>query len=150
MFCKQCGNEIANDAAFCPNCGTATKEAPAATVCANCGNAVPAGAVACPTCGAGEAPQAQVAYVQPAPAAPAAPYVQKSRLAAGLLGIFLGAYGVHNFYLGFTGKAVAQLLITVLTCGAGALVSSVWGLIEGILLLTQHDKTDAKGVPLKD
>lgn len=26
---------------------------------------------------------------------------QKSRIAAGLLGIFLGCYGVHNFYLGY-------------------------------------------------
>lgn len=41
----------------------------------------------------------------------------KSKMAAGLFGIFLGAFGVHNFYLGFTGKAVAQLLITVLSCG---------------------------------
>ena len=34
----------------------------------------------------------------------------KSKIAAGLLGIFLGTFGVHNFYLGNTGKAVAQLL----------------------------------------
>ena len=33
----------------------------------------------------------------------------KSKVAAGLLAIFLGAFGVHNFYLGYTGKAVAQL-----------------------------------------
>ena len=26
----------------------------------------------------------------------------KSKIAAGLLGIFLGSLGVHNFYLGFT------------------------------------------------
>lgn len=42
----------------------------------------------------------------------------KSKIAAGLFGIFLGAFGVHNFYLGYTGKAVAQLLITVLSCFA--------------------------------
>ena len=41
-------------------------------------------------------------------------YSQKSKLAAGLLGIFLGCFGVHNFYLGNTGKAVAQLLLTVI------------------------------------
>ena len=27
---------------------------------------------------------------------------QKSKMAAGLLGIFLGAWGVHQFYLGDT------------------------------------------------
>ncbi len=41
----------------------------------------------------------------------------KSKMAAGLLGIFLGAFGVHNFYLGYTGKAIAQLLISILSCG---------------------------------
>ena len=35
----------------------------------------------------------------------------KSKMAAGLLGIFLGGLGIHNFYLGYTKKAVAQLLI---------------------------------------
>ena len=29
---------------------------------------------------------------------------QKSKVAAGLFGIFLGSFGVHNFYLGFTGS----------------------------------------------
>ena len=31
----------------------------------------------------------------------------KSKMAAGLLGIFLGGLGIHNFYLGYTGKALA-------------------------------------------
>ncbi|RFT41041.1 hypothetical protein CG398_00260, partial [Bifidobacteriaceae bacterium NR003] len=29
----------------------------------------------------------------------------RNKIAAGLLAIFLGALGVHNFYLGFKGKA---------------------------------------------
>lgn len=74
----------------------------------------------------------------------------KSKIAAGLLGIFLGSFGVHNFYLGYTGKAVAQLLITLLTCGFGAFVSSIWGLIEGILILTGSINVDGHGIPLKD
>ena len=74
----------------------------------------------------------------------------KSKVAAGLLGIFLGSFGVHNFYLGYTGKAIAQLLITLLTCGFGAFISSIWGLIEGILILTGSINVDANGVPLKD
>ena len=75
---------------------------------------------------------------------------QKSKLAAGLFGIFLGTFGVHNFYLGFTGKAVTQLLITVLSCGFLSPVSGIWGLIEGILILSGDQKKDASGVPLKD
>ena len=79
------------------------------------------------------------------------PYSQpKSKLAAGLLGIFLGGLGVHNFYLGYTGKAIAQLLISLLTCGLGAIVSSIWGLIEGILILTGSINVDGSGRPLKD
>lgn len=69
----------------------------------------------------------------------------KSKIAAGLLGIFLGCFGVHNFYLGYTGKAVAQLLITVLSCGLFSPVSAVWGLIEGILILTGSINVDAEG-----
>ena len=69
---------------------------------------------------------------------------------AGLLGIFLGAYGVHNFYLGNTGKAVAQLLISVLSCFTLSFVSGVWGLVEGIMILCGNINKDAKGNLLKD
>lgn len=71
---------------------------------------------------------------------------QKSKLVAGLLGLFLGAWGVHNFYLGNTGRGVAQIIVTIVTCGIGAL----WGLIEGIMILTGSINKDAKGIPLKD
>ena len=70
----------------------------------------------------------------------------KSQLAAGLLGIFLGGWGIHNFYLGFTGKGIAQIIVTIVTCGIG----SLWGFIEGILILTGSINTDAQGIPLKD
>ena len=65
-------------------------------------------------------------------------------MAAGLLGLFLGAWGVHNFYLGNTGRGVAQILVTLVTCGFGGL----WGFIEGILILTGSINTDADGRPL--
>ena len=73
----------------------------------------------------------------------------KSKVGAGIMGILLGAFGVHNFYLGYTGKAVAQLLITVLSCGCLSRVSGIWGLIEGIMILT-GDIKDANGNELKD
>jgi hypothetical protein len=40
---------------------------------------------------------------------------RKSKLAAGLLGIFLGSFGVHNFYLGYIAKAIIQVSVT---CGS--------------------------------
>lgn len=76
----------------------------------------------------------------------------KSKLAAGLLGIFLGSLGIHNFYLGYNQKGVAQLLLT--TVGAclivGPIISGVWALIESIQIFTGAISVDANGVPLKD
>lgn len=74
----------------------------------------------------------------------------KSKIAAGLLGIFLGSLGIHNFYLGYNGKAIAQLLISLLSCGMLSFASAIWGLIEGVLILTGSMSVDANGVPLKD
>ena len=77
----------------------------------------------------------------------------KSKLAAGLLGIFLGSLGVHNFYLGYTGKAVGQLLLTLIgwiACFMGPLVAWLWGFIEGILILSGSTNVDADGNPLVD
>ena len=77
----------------------------------------------------------------------------KSRLVAGLLGIFLGALGIHRFYLGYTGVGVAMLLMTLLSFGLFAVVTSIWGLVEGILYLTAKTgrySHDATGRPLRD
>lgn len=75
-------------------------------------------------------------------------------MAAGLLGIFLGGFGIHNFYLGFTNKALIQLLVSliggVITCGLATVAMEIWGLVEGIQILTGTINTDAQGVPLKD
>jgi hypothetical protein len=37
-----------------------------------------------------------------------------------------------------------------LTCGITTIVAQVWGLIEGILILTGSIATDAQGMPLKE
>jgi TM2 domain-containing membrane protein YozV len=76
-------------------------------------------------------------------------YVQKDKMAAGLLAILIGGFGIHNFYLGNTGKGVAQLLITVLSCFTLYIVSLIWSIIEGVQILTGSINTDANGVPLK-
>lgn len=76
------------------------------------------------------------------------PYEQKSKIAAGILGILLGSLGIHNFYLGFTGKALAQLLISICSCGTLSWISAIWGLIEGIMILTGSINVDANGNPL--
>jgi TM2 domain-containing membrane protein YozV len=70
----------------------------------------------------------------------------KSKLVAGLLGIFLGGLGIHRFYLGYTGIGIAQIAVTVCTCGFG----SLWGLVEGIMILVGKLDRDAQGNPLTD
>lgn len=79
---------------------------------------------------------------------------QKSKFAAGILGILLGAFGIHNFYLGKTGVGLVQLLITVLSVGFLSWVSAIWGIVEGVLILTSTPGTqwhqDGKGMELRD
>lgn len=133
--CKECNEEMSDKAEFCPKCGC-----PNNPKCPECGGELTANLDHCPNCG----------YVLNKQNGNNTNTEGKSRLAAGLLGILLGAFGVHNFYLGFTSKAVAQLLLTVLTCGILSFVSAIWGLVEGILILTGSYNEDANGNPLKD
>lgn len=135
MFCKNCGHQHDDRAAVCLSCGVMIGVGE--SFCPNCGMKTMPNAHICTNCG--------IALTQPVIAGE-----QKSKLAAGLLGIFLGYLGVHNFYLGYTGKAIAQLLLTLLTFGIGATISSVWGLIEGVLILTGSIDKDANNIPLRD
>jgi TM2 domain-containing membrane protein YozV len=70
--------------------------------------------------------------------------VPKVRLVFVFLGICLGQLGIHNFYAGYAGRAVAQLLITLLLgwwlCFPLALVW-FWNIFE-VMTVTQ----DARGV----
>ena len=96
----------------------------------------------------------------------------KSATTAGLLGIFLGAFGAHNWYLGEKSKGIIHVcmmsggvlveivaaavlpnvlsftmliqmawLFTILTAIAGLAMSAsaIWGLVEGIIILSQGD-----------
>ena len=154
MFCKNCGAQLNENAAFCVSCGVAAGQGNA--YCSNCGNAVAPNAAVCLKCGAALGMQGNSA-------AGIVTGAQKSKIAAGLLGIFLGGFGVHNFYLGYTGKAIAQvlmgslgILLTLFSCGFlfififAAFASSIWGLIEGTMILCGSIKVDGKGIPLKE
>jgi len=54
----------------------------------------------------------------------------KSRTTFVVLGIFLGMFGAHNFYAGYTGKAVGQVCLSVLTFGWLLVVSWIWAVVE--------------------
>jgi TM2 domain-containing membrane protein YozV len=49
---------------------------------------------------------------------------QNQKMAAGICAILLGALGVHKFILGYTTEGVIMLLVSLLTCGIGAMVMS--------------------------
>ena len=125
MFCKQCGRPIDDGQELCEDCKVKVENNTAQE-------------------------ELKTETTQTTNTSSTVQSASKSKIAAGLLGIFLGAFGVHNFYLGYTGKAIAQLLITLLTCGFGAFISSIWGLIEGILILTGSINVDGNGNPLAD
>lgn len=99
--------------------------------------------------------QTQPRYEQPSYNQPPI-YAQKSKIVAGLLGLFLGGLGVHNFYLGYTGKAVAQLLLTLIgwIILIGPIISGIWALIESVLILCSSYGSnwhrDGRGQELQD
>lgn len=68
------------------------------------------------------------------------PPEQNKRVLAGILGILLGAFGIHKFVLGYTNEGLMMLLFTVLTCGIGSGLTALIGLIEGIVYLTKSDE----------
>jgi len=138
MYCRNCGVQMQPGVYVCTQCGV-----PAGVgnkFCPNCGAQTDVNAVMCVKCGVGFLP----------PQSYAPPGVeQKSVIVAALLAFFLGTLGIHNFYLGYTSKAVAQLLISLLSCGMGAVIVQVWAIVEGVQLLTGSINMDANGIPLK-
>ena len=68
----------------------------------------------------------------------------KSKVVAGLLGIFLVWCGAHRFYLGYPGIGILIILSNI-CCGIGV----VWGFVEGILCLAGVLR-DSEGRPLRD
>lgn len=75
----------------------------------------------------------------------------KSKLVAGLLGIFLGGLGIHRFYLGHTKIGIIQLVLSIVLSSLSFPIVALWSLIEGIMILTGSTRfrTDARGVPLR-
>lgn len=149
-FCKNCGEQYQTDeAVLCVKCGVS--KGVGNNYCHHCGKPVTPDTAVCLSCGVPcNATGAQLAgNVNPN---------AKSKLAAGLLGIFLGYLGVHNFYLGYTQKAVIQLVLFIvgiltLCIGVGFfmyMAACIWGLVEGIMILCGKIEVDGQGNPLKE
>lgn len=86
-------------------------------------------------------PQQQTYYYQQQQYPPQQSVSPKDHVAAGLLGIFLGALGIHKFYLGYNTAGFIMLAVTILggivTCSIATWVMWIIGIIEGILYLTK-------------
>lgn len=69
---------------------------------------------------------------------------ENKRILAGIMGILFGSFGVHNFIYGYTTKGIIQVLMStilaIFTCGLSAIAAYIWGLVEGILILTDQIK----------
>ena len=126
-------------------------------VCPQCGAPIDPGAAECKFCGEKLAvqqatqqvqPQPQIVYVQqPQPQVvvqqqPQQVYVTgidpswpiKSKVVAGMLGIFLGGLGIHKFYMGKIGMGILYLVF------CWTYVPAIIGFIEGIIYLCSNDE----------
>lgn len=127
-------------------------------VCPQCGAPIDPNATECKFCGEKLAVQQaaqQQAYqtapqMQPQPqpqiviqqSAPQQTYVSainpawpvKSKIAAGILAILLGGFGVHKFYLGKIGLGILYLIF------CWTYIPAIVGFIEGIIYLCSNDE----------
>ena len=62
------------------------------------------------------------------------------KIIAGILGIVVGAFGIHKFVLGYQKEGLTMLLVSILSCGTLAGFMHVIGIIEGIMYLTKSDE----------
>ena len=133
--CEACGRALPEGARFCVQCGTPSgigaegralapsppNLGPGREVfCRACGRAINAMAPTCPGCGA---PQS----------AARGGFGEKSRIAAAVLAIFLGGFGVHKFYL----ARPFQGIVYVLFCWT--FIPAIIGFIEGIAYLCMSE-----------
>ncbi len=111
-----------------------------------------------PPGGTGAQPSNYGAYQQspyltsyPRPGLAPAGYSKKNKLIAAALAFFLGPFGVHRFYLGYTSTGIWMIVITVggsVLCFIGPLITSVWALYDMVLIL-MGKMPDANGYPLQ-
>ena len=66
-----------------------------------------------------------------------------NRVLAGVMGMLLGALGIHKFVLGYTGAGVIMLLVSIGGCllfFIGPMIMGLIGFIEGIIYLTMTER----------
>jgi len=88
-------------------------------------------------------PPPTASYAPPTPTT-AAVASDKNKVVAGVLGILLGALGIHKFYLGYNKEGIIMLAVTVvgglITFGIASSAMSIIGIVEGVLYLVKTDE----------
>ena len=136
--CVECGKKISEYAEVCPNCGYNynDKEINNEIIkCPECNHKVDENKKICQNCGFDLGK------------------VCKSKVWAVILAMSCGVLGVHNFYLGYKGRGIAQLILTLIGLLTWIFVIGIiiicvveiWAYIEGILILTGDIDHDASG-----
>lgn len=127
--CPQCGAPIMPGATECKYCGEKFAQAQANQTINN-----PQNVQAQPQFQTQTPPQPQTVYIEQPRSAIEPSWPIKSKIVAGILGIFLGGLGIHKFYLGKTGMGIVYLLL----CWTS--VPAFVGFIEGIIYLCSNDE----------
>ena len=149
--CEQCDgpieypSEIGGQSIECPHCQhTITLPTPSplpqTRSCPFCGEQILSGARKCKHCG--EFLDATLRQTRPATTEPQQPQLVRTAKSRGIyiiLGLFLGGlFGIHNFYAGRYGSAVAQLIIIIFLGWLiiGIVINAIWVLIELLTVTT--------------
>lgn len=153
-YCRNCGEPFSSDdSVLCMRCGY--QRGKGSNYCPACGKMVAEDASFCVYCGTG----LNLSGTNAVKSSTGTENKRgKSRALAGVLGIFFGCFGVHNFYLGYTTKAMIQLvvsIVSILLCcvfiGLFPLLGMIiWSFVESIMILTGNINKDAMGNPLVD
>lgn len=100
--------------------------------CSSCGKTIKIQAEICPFCGVRQSnSQPNVAKKTSGN--------QKSKNTFQVLAILFGGLGVHNFYIGNNNRAVAQLLISLLSGAALSPIIWIWAVVECFTVTTDND-----------
>jgi TM2 domain-containing membrane protein YozV len=123
MYCRNCAAQIDPKAVVCVHCGVPPRAE--RKFCGNCAEPTEANQVVCVKCGASMG------------------QVGKDKVAAGILALLLGTFGIHKFYLGYNTEGVLMLLISIvggiILCAVPTVVMALIALAEGIIYLTKSE-----------
>lgn len=141
-YCRNCGSQMPENGVVCTSCHVPVNVG--VSFCQHCGAVTNSNQVKCPRC---------LGELQPSWLENRRLY-QKSRTVACTLGLALGWVGAHNFYLGRTKTAVAQLLLSLLSLCSGVLillifVPMLWAIFDVLAISSGKIDTDAYGIQLR-